>query len=163
MSFTPRRNNRQNLNIDNTQPGAMVPVSQMSQMLGEMQRSSLGQNTPIDLQTTDTAPIEVRYINTQVVPRRRVPEMHVPVTDYWKAHRFHPHNNWRYYWYIYYLLRDAIASPIGVWIVMFLLASSAIGFLLNGSYQGPGYVAKKAIKLDPKDLPDITPIIHYLD
>ena len=49
MSFTPRRNNRQNLNIDNTQPGAMVPVSQMSQMLGEMQRSSSGQNTAMDL------------------------------------------------------------------------------------------------------------------
>ncbi len=158
-------NNRRNFNVDYTQPGQLATQQQLAQMLQNAQQQTYQQPTTINVEPTSVQgqPVSVNHANSPAKPTSRVPEIYVPVTDYWKAHRFHPHNNLRYFWYIFYWLKDTISSPVGIAIVMLWLGIGGINFLLNGNYSGPGYVQNKEIKLTPDSLPNLTPVVDLVD
>ncbi|MGB6298154.1 MAG: hypothetical protein WBF90_18490 [Rivularia sp. (in: cyanobacteria)] len=162
-------NRRREFNVDYSQPGQLSTQQQLAQML---QNAQQGQRTPYQQPTTINVeptrmhrePVTVHHVNSANRPDvNRVPEIYVPVTDLWKAHRFHPHNNLRYFWYIFYWLKDVIASPVGIAIVMLWLGIGGINFMLNGNYSGPGYVQNKEIKLTPENLPNLTPVVDLID
>ena len=162
-------NRRREFNVDYSQPGQLSTQQQLAQMLQNAQQS---QQTPYQQPTTINVeptrmhrePVTVHHVNSANRPDvNRVPEIYVPVTDLWKAHRFHPHNNLRYFWYIFYWLKDVIASPVGIAIVMLWLGIGGINFMLNGNYSGPGYVQNKEIKLTPENLPNLTPVVDLID
>lgn len=157
-------NRRRDFNVDYSQPGQLATQQQLAQMLQNAQQQQYQQPTTINVEPTSvqTQP-STSHGNSPVKPTSRVPEIYVPVTDYWRAHRFHPHNNLRYFWYIFYWLKDAISSPVGIAIVMLWLGIGGINFLLNGNYSGPGYVQKQEIKLTPENLPNLTPVVDLVD
>ncbi len=156
-------NNKRNFNVEYTQPGQLATHQQLAQMLQNAQQQQYQQPTTINVEPVQTQPVTVNHANSPAKPISRAPEIYIPVTDYWKAHRFHPHNNLRYFWYIFYWLRDSIASPVGIAIVMLWLGIGGINFLLNGSYSGPGYVQKQEIRLTPESLPNLTPVVDLVD
>ncbi|NJN08186.1 MAG: hypothetical protein HC815_09380 [Richelia sp. RM1_1_1] len=160
-------NRRRDFNVDYSQGGQIATQQQLAQMLqSAQQQQSYQQPTTINIEpnSVQTQAVTVHHVNSASRPDvSRVPEIYVPVTDYWKAHRFHPHNNLRYFWYIFYWLKDVIASPVGIAIVMLWLAIGGINFLLNGSYSGPGYVQNKEIKLTPDSVPNLTPVVDLVD
>ncbi|NJO65794.1 MAG: hypothetical protein HC836_49315 [Richelia sp. RM2_1_2] len=158
-------NRRRDFNVDYSQGGQLATQQQLAQMLqSAQQQQSYQQPTTINIEpnSVQTQPVAVHHVNSPK-PSNQVPEIYVPVTDYWKAHRFHPHNNLRYFWYIFYWLKDVIASPVGIAIVMLWLGIGGINFLLNGSYSGPGYVQNKEIKLTPDSVPNLTPVVDLVD
>lgn len=158
-------NRRRDFNVDYTQPGQLATQQQLAQMLQNAQQQ-YQQPTTINVEPTamNHEPVTVHHVNSASRPDiNRVPEIYVPVTDLWKAHRFHPHNNLRYFWYIFYWLKDVIASPVGIAIVMLWLGIGGINFLLNGNYSGPGYVQQQEIKLTPEKLPNLTPVVDLVD
>lgn len=158
-------NRRRDFNVDYSQPGQLSTQQQLSQMLQQAQQTPYQQPT-INVEPTSVyqEPVTVHHVNSANRPDvNRVPEIYVPVTDLWKAHRFHPHNNLRYFWYIFYWLKDVIASPVGIAIVMLWLGIGGINFMLNGNYSGPGYVQNKEIKLTPDSLPNLTPVLDIVD
>ena len=158
-------NKRRDFSVDYSQPGQLTTQQQFAQMLRNAQQQQYQQPTTINLEPTPvtTQPFNVNQVNSPAKPTSQVPEIYVPVTDYWRAHRFHPHNNLRYFWYIFYWLKDAISSPVGIAIVMLWLGIGGINFLLNGNYSGPGYVQKQEIKLTPENLPNLTPVVDLVD
>lgn len=160
-------NRRRDFNIDYSQPGQLATQQQLAQMLqNAQQQQQYQQPTTINVEPTtmNREPVTVHHVNSASRPDiNRVPEIYVPVTDLWKAHRFHPHNNLRYFWYIFYWLKDVIASPVGIAIVMLWLGIGGINFLLNGNYSGPGYVQQQEIKLTPEKLPNLTPVVDLVD
>ncbi|NJN14020.1 MAG: hypothetical protein HC815_41590 [Richelia sp. RM1_1_1] len=155
-------NRRRDFGVDYSQAGQLATQKQLAQMLQSAQ-----QPTTINVEPTSIhreQGVTVHHVNSPNKPTgNRVPEIYVPVTDYWKAHRFHPHNNLRYFWYIFYWLKDVIASPVGIAIVMLWLGIGGINFMLNGNYSGPGYVQNKEIKLTPDSLPNLTPVVDLVD
>ena len=157
-------NRRKDFNLDYSQPGQLATQQQLSQMLQQASQQQYQQPT-INVEPSSTGyeqqPVTVHHVNRPNV--QRVPEIHIPVTDIWRADRFHPHNNLRYFWYIFYWLKDVIASPVGIAIVMIWLAIGGINFMLNGNYSGPGYVQNKEIKLTPDSLPNLTPVVDLVD
>ena len=157
-------NRRRDFHVDYTQPGQLATQQQLAQMLQNAQQQ-YQQPTTINVEPTSVQaqPVSVNHTNSPAKPTSRVPEIYVPVTDYWRAHRFHPHNILRYFWYIFYWLKDAISSPVGIAIVMLWLGIGGINFLLNGNYSGPGYVQKQEIKLTPENLPNLTPVVDLVD
>lgn len=158
-------NRRRDFNVDYSQPGQLATQQQLAQMLQNAQQQ-YQQPTTINVEPTamNHEPVTVHHVNSASRPDiNRVPEIYVPVTDLWKAHRFHPHNNLRYFWYIFYWLKDVIASPVGIAIVMLWLGIGGINFLLNGNYSGPGYVQQQEIKLTPEKLPNLTPVVDLVD
>ncbi|MBV6622491.1 MAG: hypothetical protein KI793_06000 [Rivularia sp. (in: Bacteria)] len=158
-------NRRRDFHVDYTQPGQLATQQQLAQMLQNAQQQQYQQPTTINVEPTSVQaqPARVNHTNSPTKPTSRVPEIYVPVTDYWRAHRFHPHNNLRYFWYLFYWLKDAISSPVGIAIVMLWLGIGGINFLLNGNYSGPGYVQKQEIKLTPENLPNLTPVVDLVD
>ncbi len=162
-------NRRRDFGVDYSQPGQLATQQQLAQMLHNAQQQQYPTQQPTTINVEPTSihreqGISVHHVNSQNKPAvNRVPEIYVPVTDYWKAHRFHPHNNLRYFWYIFYWLKDAISSPVGIAIVMLWLGIGGINFLLNGNYSGPGYVQNKEIKLTPENVPNLTPVVDLVD
>ncbi len=159
-------NRRRDFNVDYSQPGQLTAQNQLAQMLQNAQHQQYQQPTTINVEPTtmNREPVTVHHVNSASRPDlNRVPEIYVPVTDLWKAHRFHPQNNSRYFWYIFYWLKDVIASPVGIAIVMLWLGIGGINFLLNGNYSGPGYVQNREIKLAPENLPNLTPVVDLVD
>lgn len=159
-------NRRRDLNVDYTQPGQLATQQQLAQMLQNAQQQQYQPPTTINVEPTamNRETVNVHHVNSASRPDlNRVPEIYVPVTELWKAHRFHPHNNLRYFWYIFYWLKDVIASPVGIAIVMLWLGIGGINFLLNGNYSGPGYVQNQEIKLTPENLPNLTPVVDLVD
>ena len=157
-------NNRRNFNVDYSQPGQLATQQQLAQMLQNAQQQ-YQRPTTINVEPTSvqTQPVNVNHTNSPAKSTSRVPEIYVPVTDYWRAHRFHPHNNLRYFWYIFYWLKDAISSPVGIATVMLWLGFGGINFLLNGNYSGPGYMQKQYIKVTPENLPNLTSVVDLVD
>ncbi|MGB3640719.1 MAG: hypothetical protein WBA39_24555 [Rivularia sp. (in: cyanobacteria)] len=160
-------NRRRDFNVSSSEPGQLA-TQQLAQMLQSAQQQQYPNQQPATINVEPTAmhrePITVHHVNSASRPDvNRVPEIYVPVTDLWKAHRFHPHNNLRYFWYIFYWLKDVISSPVGIAIVMLWLGIGGINFMLNGNYSGPGYVQNKEIKLTPDSLPNLTPVVDLVD
>ncbi|WP_414620833.1 hypothetical protein [Calothrix sp. CCY 0018] len=166
-------NRRRDFNADYSQPGQLATQQQLAQMLQSAQQQQYQQHqypnqqpTTINVEPTamQREQVTVQHVNSASRPDvNRVPEIYVPVTDIWKAHRFHPHNNLRYFWYIFYWLKDVISSPVGIALVMLWLGIGGINFMLNGSYSGPGYVQNQEIKMTPDNLPNLTPVLDIVD
>ncbi|OKH36522.1 hypothetical protein NIES2101_36945 [Calothrix sp. HK-06] len=162
------------VDVDYSTSGAIVPV--LNTMLSNaVNQNAATQRTCGGLQTYDAAqpltveqaysqPTEVRYVNARTITKPAVPSIEIPYTEVWKASRLHPQNQWKYFWYPYYTVMTFVSSPVGILITIALIFLGGVNFLLNGSYQGPGYAAGKKIEVIPKELPKFaTPVIDTVE
>ncbi|MEI2577329.1 hypothetical protein [Scytonema sp. PRP1] len=162
-------NKRRDFNVDYSEGGSIVPVNRLSSMLTQAQSGGIQQSNSIPPVTIDynaqpVQPVEVRYVNSPTSYKPRVPQIEVPYVEVWKAHRLHPQNPWRFFWYIAYFLSDCIKSPVGVGLVGLWLFVMLVNFLLNGSYTGPGYVSGKKIEVFGEKVPQFTlPVVKQLE
>lgn len=160
-------NRRREFNADYSEGGAIVPVNRLQSMLSQVQQpGGIQQSSSTPPVTIDynTQPVEVRYVNSPTSYKPRVPQIEVPYVEVWKAHRLHPQNPWRFFWYVAYFLSDCIKSPVGVGLVGLWLFVMLVNFLLNGSYTGPGYVSGKKIEVVPEKVPQFTlPVVKQLE
>lgn len=162
--------------VDYSAPGAIVPVQNtLNSMLANAVIQNAGtQRTgglqpyeaaqPLTVEQAYAQPTEVRYVNSRTITKPAVPSIEIPYTKVWKASRLHPENPWRYFWYPYYTFKTFVSSPVGLLITTALIFLGGVNFLLNGSYQGPGYAAGKKIEVVPKELPKFaTPVIDTVE
>jgi hypothetical protein len=164
-------NTGQQLDIDYSQPGAIVPTDRLRQMLSNVQSGGSIQPQVIQPQSlqayTDqvvSQPTTVHFVQSPVSIKPVVPEINIPYTNVWKAHRLHPQNTWRFLWYPVYFASDVIKTPIGVGAVSLWLLVMLVNFLLNGSYQGPGYASGKKIEVVPREIPSFAaPVINQIE
>lgn len=160
-------NRRREFNADYSEGGSIVPVNRLSSMLSQVQQPGsiqLSSSTPPVTIDYSSQPVEVRYVNSPTSYKPRVPQIEVPYVEVWKAHRLHPQNPWRFFWYIAYFLSDCIKSPVGVGLVGLWLFVMLVNFLLNGSYTGPGYVSGKKIEVFGEKVPQFTlPVVKQLE
>jgi hypothetical protein len=171
---------RNNVDVDYSAPGAITPSNSLNALLNyAMQNQQSNQIVPTrqtgmqtyepqQLPSTEhqvySQPVEVRYVNRPPVTKPIVPSIEIPYTEIWKANRLHPQNSWRYFWYPYYTILTYLASPVGICITAALIFLGGLNFMLNGSYQGPGYVSKQKIEVIPKQLPQFaTPVIDVVE
>ncbi|RUT01587.1 hypothetical protein DSM106972_066840 [Dulcicalothrix desertica PCC 7102] len=142
------------------QTGCRICGWQVQQQGGITSQS--GYPNVIDTQVVQ--PIEVKHITSPGANKAVVPRIEIPYVEIWKAHRLHPQNPWRFIWYPAYFLGDCIKSPVGVGAVGSWLLFLLVNFLLNGSYQGPGYVNGKKIEVVPEKVPTISmPVVRQLE
>jgi hypothetical protein len=177
VQMSNKRNNgngngfNQPIDVDFSQSGAMVPMDRLRQMLANSQSGTAIQPTVVQPQSlqayTDqvvTQPTTVYFVQSPVSIKTNVPEINIPYTNVWKAHRLHPQNTWRFLWYPVYFVSDVIKTPIGVGAVSFWLLVMLVNFLLNGSYQGPGYASGKKIEVVPRELPNfVAPVVNTIE
>jgi hypothetical protein len=161
-------NKRRNFDVDYSDGGAIVPVNRLQNMLQQVQQQggivNQQQGAFPPMTTYETQPIEVRHVTAPNTYKPRVPQIEIPYVEVWKAHRLHPQNPYRFIWYPAYFLGDCIKSPIGVGAVGFWLLYLLVNFLLNGSYQGPGYANGKKIEVVPDKVPSIAmPVVRQLE
>ncbi len=170
---------RNSVDVDYSAPGAITPSNSLNALLNyAMQNQQSNQVVPsrqMGVQTYEpqqpttieqayAQPVEVRYVNRPAVTKPRVPSIEIPYTEVWKASRLHPQNSWRYFWYPYYTILTYLTSPVGICITAFLIFLGGLNFMLNGSYQGPGYVSKQKIEVIPKQLPQFaTPVVDVVE
>ncbi len=159
--------NRRQIDVDYSLGGAIMPTNRLQNMLNQVQQqggitSQSGYPNVIDTQVVQ--PIEVKHITSPVSNKAVVPRIEIPYVETWKAHRLHPQNPWRFIWYPAYFLGDCIKSPVGVGAVGSWLLFLLVNFLLNGSYQGPGYVNGKKIEVVKELVPTISmPVVRQLE
>lgn len=160
--------NRRTFDADYSEGGAIMPTNRLQNMLNQVQQqggmTSQQSGYPNVIDTQVVQPIEVKHITSPVSNKPVVPRIEIPYVETWKAHRLHPQNPWRFVWYPAYFLGDCIKSPVGVGAVGSWLLFLLVNFLLNGSYQGPGYVNGKKIEVVPDKVPSISmPVVRQLE
>lgn len=171
---------RNNVDVDYS-PGAITPTNSLNSLLNYAMQNQNQQNQIVPTQPARTQtyepqhspstehqvysqPVEVRYVNRPPVTKPIVPGIEIPYTEIWKASRLHPQNGMRYFWYPYYTILTYLASPVGICITAFLIFLGGLNFMLNGSYQGPGYVSKQKIEVIPRQLPQFaTPVVDVVE
>ncbi|NJS16595.1 MAG: hypothetical protein HC787_06180 [Nostocaceae cyanobacterium CSU_2_110] len=159
------RNRRDRVDIDYSDGGAIIPTTRLQGMLNQVQQQGgVVNQQPGMPMSIDSQPVEVRYVNSQTSYKPKVPQIEIPYVETWKAHRLHPQNQARFFWYPAYFLSDCIKSPIGVGAVGLWLFVMLVNFLLNGSYTGPGYASGKKIEVVPKEAPSFAmPVFRQLE
>lgn len=176
MGNRNNNNNTNGLGVDLSSAGALILANSLNEKLNQAGNQSLQTHYPQPIQQTYTVPstpmtveqayaqpVEVRYVNRPPL-KPSVPDIDVPYTSVWKASRLHPQNQWRYVWYPYYTIVEYAKSPVGVFLIVVSILLSGLNFLLNGSYQGPGYAAGKAIPVVPTDMPKFaTPVVDVIE
>lgn len=169
-------NNNNNLGVDYSQGGAItvIPNNSLNTMLYNAQNQRYqqpgqlpvvyDQPQPLTVEQAYAQPTEVRYVNARTISKPSVPDIEIPYTEVWKASRLHPQNPGRYFWHPYYTIVEYAKSPVGVFLIVVSILLGGLNFLLNGSYQGPGYAAGKAIPVVPREMPKFaTPVVDVIE
>ncbi|RUT03972.1 hypothetical protein DSM106972_048860 [Dulcicalothrix desertica PCC 7102] len=173
MSNRGNGNKTRDLDVDYSQAGGLVAMNNLATMLGSAMQQQNGTGVVNTTAQTVSQPTPIIYPSPQQAPsvrmqdrlsRRRVPEIEIDYVETYKAHRFHPHNPWRYFWHPATWCGNILGSPVGVCCTAAFLVLSAIGFVLNSQITGPGYAAGKEIKVIPDNLPSLAvPVVRRLN
>lgn len=172
MSNRGGANKTRDLDVDFSGGGNLVPMNNLANMLNSAMQQNGGVINTTAQTVSQPTPIYPSQISQQApsvrmqdrLSRHRVPEIEIDYVETYKAHRFHPHNPWRYFWHPVTWCGNILGSPVGVCCTAAFLVLSAIGFILNSQITGPGYAAGKEIKVIPDNLPSLAvPVVRRLN